>query len=592
MVRTLSVLLCLLGMWFNAAAQDTSWLVVTNGELEQLNIQEDEVFTFYSQAEKVQFLNGLSGELIEKGFITATWAINKIQNDTSFAQLIPGKKIFWATLDVSAANDFIIAGAGYRKKDFDGKVFSHQELVKVMRSMLAFAESNGYPFATVGLSDVYWFDTAVTAKLNFKKNLFIEFDSIRVIGNLNLNPNYLLQYTGIKPGEPFNQQLLNDLDNRLKAIPFATRSRASAIEFSGNRATILVYLDEKQSSTFDFLIGVLPNNEITGRLIITGDGRLQLNNIFNAGEQFDFHFTKLESTSKQLETSLTYPYLPGLPLGLEGSFSLYLKDSTFLERIASAGIIYQFVGNNYIKALARFYNSSVLTIDTAFLLSNFELPASLDLKERAYGLEWNYEKLDYRLNPRKGYAINMGATVGTKTIIQNTTINDLIDPLNPEFDFTSLYDSIDLKTISIKYQYQVSGYIPLLKNTTLLLRAKGAGLINDYILQNELYRIGGNALLRGFDEQSIIVSQFHIGTAELRYLLSQNAFAALFFDGAYVENGTGNGLTRDLPYGFGATVNFETKAGIFGLTYALGSQLQNPVEFKNTKIHFGYVNYF
>ena len=44
--------------------------------------------------------------------------------------------------------------------------------------------------------------------------------------------------------------------------------------------------------TFDFLIGVLPNNEITGRLIITGDGRLQLNNVFNAGELFNFHFTK------------------------------------------------------------------------------------------------------------------------------------------------------------------------------------------------------------------------------------------------------------------------------------------------------------
>lgn len=117
-----------------------------------------------------------------------------------------------------------------------------------------------------------------------------------------------------------------------------------------------MYLDEKQSSTFDFLIGVIPNEAITGRLIITGEGRLQLHNVFNAGELFNFHFSKLESTSKELQTSLVYPYLPKLPIGLEGSFSLYLKDSTFLERTTSAGVLFQMTGNNYFKALANFYN--------------------------------------------------------------------------------------------------------------------------------------------------------------------------------------------------------------------------------------------
>jgi len=593
LMRRLLFLFCfLIASQFVTLAQDTAWLLVSNAEIEKLGIQNDEVFTFYSNAERIQFLNGLSAALVEKGFLTATWLIESTNNDTTLAILIPGNKIYWAKLDVSTTDDFILSGAGYRKKDIDGKVFSHQAVLNMMRSMLTFAESNGYPFATVALTDVQWYDTTIAATLNFKKNLFIEFDTIRVIGNLNLNANYLVQYTGIKPGDAYNQQLLNDLAGRLKAIPFATRSRAPSVEFSGNRATVLVYLDEKQSSTFDFLIGVLPNNEITGRLIITGEGRLQLNNIFNAGELFNFHFSKLESTSKQLETALTYPYLPGLPFGLEGAFSLYLKDSTFLERIATTGVMYQFIGNNYVKALARFYNSAVLKVDTAFILNNLELPPSLNLNERAYGLEWNFEKLDYRYNPRKGYAINIGATIGTKIINQNATITSLTDPDNPEFDFSSLYDSIDTRTVSVKYQYQISSYFPLVKSATLLLRAKGAGLINDFILQNELYRIGGNGILRGFDEQSITASQYHVVTAEIRYLLSQNAFAALFFDGAYVENASANLLSRDLPYGFGAAVNFETKAGIFGLTYALGSQKNNPVEFKNTKIHFGYVNYF
>lgn len=576
----------------SVAAQDTSVLVVRLDPSATLDLSDKGVITFYNDLERTQYLNEIISAYIQKGYLTANWEIANYTNDTATAVITPGRKVFWAKLNVEDTDNAILAGAGYRKKDFDGKVFSHTALLGIMQKMLNYSESHGYPFATVELNEIEWMDSTISASLAFKKNIFIEFDRIRVIGNLNVSANYLLQYTGITPGNAYNQKLLNDLDARLKAIPFATRTRPPSIEFSGNRATVLLYLDEKQSSTFDFLIGVLPNNEITGRLLITGEGKLQLSNVFNAGEQFNFHFSKLESTSKQLETALTYPYLPGIPLGLQGAFSLYLKDSTFLERKATAGIVYQFIGNNYLKAFVNFYNSNVLKVDTAFIITNKALPASLDLSERAYGLTWNYEKLDYKFNPRKGFAFTISSTIGTKIISENSNISELTDPLNPEFDFASLYDNIDLRSPSVKYNYDIRYFIPLLPQTTLLLQSRGAGVINNYLLQNELYRIGGNALLRGFDEQSILASQYHLATAELRYLLSQNAFAGLFFDLAYTENAAGTALTRDLPYGFGATVNFETKAGIFGLTYALGSQQQNPVQFKNTKIHFGYVNYF
>ena len=90
----------------------------------------------------------------------------------------------------------------------------------------------------------------------------------------------------------------------------------------------------------------------------------------------------------------------------------------------------------------------MLAIDTGYILSNLQLPPSLDMVERAYGLEWNYEKLNYRFNPYKGYAFTIGATIGNKTIKENASIVELQDPLNPEYDFSTLYDSIDLKSFS------------------------------------------------------------------------------------------------------------------------------------------------
>jgi hemolysin activation/secretion protein len=99
-------------------------------------------------------------------------------------------------------------------------------------------------------------------------------------------------------------------------------------------------------------------------------------------------------------------------------------------------------------------------------------------------------------------------------------------------------------------------------------------------------------LLRGFNEQSVYASQYHIGTVEYHYLLGLNSYFYLFLDGAYVANESLSPATYDTPFGFGAGINFETRAGIFGVSYALGEQNNIPIEFRNAKIHFGYVNYF
>jgi hypothetical protein len=48
----------------------------------------------------------------------------------------------------------------------------------------------------------------------------------------------------------------------------------------------------------------------------------------------------------------------------------------------------------------------------------------------------------------------------------------------------------------------------------------------------------------------------------------------------------------DTPLGFGVGTSFETKAGIFALTYALGQQFDNPIELRAGKIHFGFTSLF
>ena len=112
------------------------------------------------------------------------------------------------------------------------------------------------------------------------------------------------------------------------------------------------------------------------------------------------------------------------------------------------------------------------------------------------------------------------------------------------------------------------------------------------LYKNELQFVGGINSLRGFDEGSIPVSLFSSLTFELRYLYEKYSNFFLFVDAAYYEQNSHTGFIKDNPLGFGVGTSFETKAGIFSVSYALGKQFDNPIQFSSAKVHFGFKNMF
>jgi outer membrane protein assembly factor BamA len=208
------------------------------------------------------------------------------------------------------------------------------------------------------------------------------------------------------------------------------------------------------------------------------------------------------------------------------------------------------------------------------------LPKQIDVNNTTYGIGLKAEKLDYKYNPTKGYEARIEGGAGTRQIIKNAKL--------PE----KIYENIKPTTLQINSTASVAYYVPLLKQATIKLAAKGAYRYTDQLFKNELFRIGGLRTLRGFDEESINASNYTIGTIEFRYLLEQNSYTYLFFDGGYYENNSIEGFQSDFPFGFGAGISFETKAGIFSLNYALGYQQRELAPLRSAKIHFGFVNFF
>ena len=83
-----------------------------------------------------------------------------------------------------------------------------------------------------------------------------------------------------------------------------------------------------------------------------------------------------------------------------------------------------------------------------------------------------------------------------------------------------------------------------------------------------------------------------VGIQKSKFLFEENSAFYVFADQSWYEKKGVSSFLTDTPLGFGAGVNFETKAGIFTFNYALGQQFENPLLVRNAKVSFGFRNIF
>jgi hemolysin activation/secretion protein len=168
----------------------------------------------------------------------------------------------------------------------------------------------------------------------------------------------------------------------------------------------------------------------------------------------------------------------------------------------------------------------------------------------------------------------------------------LKDAGNPEFDYNSLYDTFQLNSYQFRVKAVMAQYFKLTRVSTFKLGLNGGWFQSPDIFRNELFQIGGYKLLRGFDEESIYASSYAVGTSEYRYLLGQNSFLFAFIDFGWARSDSRNIKVNNTFLGTGIGMAFETKAGIFNISYAVGKRDDTKFNLRQAKIHLGYVNYF
>jgi outer membrane protein assembly factor BamA len=483
--------------------------------------------------------------------------------------------------------------AHWNDKAFSGPV-NFATLQDGQKKILDYLEENGHPFGKVYLDSITIQGEQVKAALVINKGPLYKIDSIRIFGNVKINYSYLQRYLGIANGSIYNKKLLHGISAKLRELTYLQEEKPSDLSLLGTGSVLNLYLKEKNSNQINALIGFLPNsNQASGgkKLLITVDANILLRNALGSGETIGLVWQQLQKSSPRLNFVYEQPYIFHSPFGIAFSLDMYKRDSTFLNLNMNLGTTYRISTNKTGSVFLQRRQTIVNGVNTAQVLQTRQLPKDADVSSLNLGVSYIFNNTNYRFNPRKGNELSFTTTAGTKKLKKNAAILELKDPSDPGFKFEQLYDTVKLKVYQFRITAAAAHYIPLGRQSTFKLGLNTGLYQSASYYRNELFRIGGYRLLRGFDEESQFVSQYAIGTAEYRYLIGVNSAFFGFVDGGYGKH-LQETQSSHTYLSTGVGLSFETKAGIINLAWALGRRDDVEWNLRQSKLHLGFASFF
>lgn len=513
----------------------------------------------------INYLRQLQLRGIEKGYLLCSVDSFRVIENNFMVHFNLGEQLDRIHLEMSKEDLRFLARSGtkIKEKQLAHTPFSPRELSQLVEQLLETGTNNGHPFTKISLDSVRYSDGTAFGRIDLFKGQLFKWQEIHVKGDSSLSAKTVGALIRIKPGELYSENELRMVSERIKQTGYLQEIKRAEVLFTPQGAELFLFLKSVPISSMNGVVGLQPN-PVTERISVTGDIHLKLFNVLKRGEQLQLNWRSVQAGVQALNATVNYPFLFKSPFGIDLSFQLYKRDSTFLETRSKFGIQYLLKKGGLLKAFYNNFNSSLLNQIQANNLKTF--------RSNAYGMSFSKRELDYLPNPTSGYHIHIEGVVGTRS--------------------SGIKDSLGIQRSStFRGLMQFTYFQPFAKRHVLKFSTTSETYFTDLIYRNELYRFGGLTTLRGFNEEEFFASTYSIIGLEYRFLVDKNSHAFLFFDQGLFEDVSG-GYSNDQPFGFGAGFSFGTNLGIFSISYALGKQQNNPILLSNGKIHFGYIAYF
>ncbi|QSE98334.1 ShlB/FhaC/HecB family hemolysin secretion/activation protein [Fulvivirga lutea] len=500
-------------------------------------------------------------DLYSKGFLEAAF---NIHHSDSIYQVnwVVGRQYQWAQLGPGNVPEYMLSKIGYRSKLYSNQPFNLQQLSKLFKGIIKESENNGRPFASIKLDSLSIEDGTFKATLHYNSGPQILFDQLMIIGTDKVKKKWLSSYLNIRPNQPFDQKLVDKIPNNIEHLNFVSLVSAPSVEFKNSKAEVIIELEENKSNSIDGIIGFLPNEQEDGKLLVTGQVYLGLNNLFNSGKSLNMEWQSLKPRTQLLDLQYRHPNLFRSNFDFQGNFYLFKEDSIFLNRSSQLSFIY----SNYNSELGVFYRNNSSTT----LATNTELQNINDLKVNYYGLNYSYGINSSFNTSKTGIFFYGEGAIGNK--------------------------EIEREEISTSTQYLLKGHIKgqwKISKTFSIYNGMMAGqLVNDDLLRNDLFRLGGLKSIRGFNENFFFAEKYFINKTELRLYYQANSYLFLFYDQGFLDYDLPGERFNDNPLGIGAGIALKLSSGLLNLAYGLGKSNDQDFDTRLSKFHFGYIARF
>lgn len=432
-----------------------------------------------------------------------------------------------------------------------------QQVPQFLNRLVRSYESEGKSFSRVQLLDLEIRKTeGLVAKLHVEVSKERTIDKIVLSGYESFPKSFLKHYLNLDTSTPFTTQKITELSNGLLTLPFVSEQKPAEVLFTKDSTYLYLYLKKEKANRFDGLVG-FTSDDLDNRLLFNGYLDLELNNIFNGGEQIRLNWRSNGNDRQVFNLNFEFPFIFNSALSPSFNLDIYKQDSTFLNTALQLRVEYLITNRNKIAA---FLNSK----SSDNLLDQPQIDIQ-DLNATFYGVGYAYAIPNNNpLFPYK-FRISSQAAFGRRTAEQTQT------------------DQSELKA-QANYLWSFN------KRNHLFIQNETALLNSESFFTNELYRIGGVNSIRGFNEESIFASMYSVVNLEYRYTPNNTSYLYTISDAAFVRNGRDD-LDQNI-FSLGLGYAFRTNFGLLNLSYAIGKFDRQNFDFNNSRFHLKIVSNF
>ena len=427
------------------------------------------------------------------------------------------------------------------------------QLEEILNDISTFQELKGNAFSEIKLKKLRIYNKTLYAEIDLTTSKKRKIDKIILKGYDNFPESFIKNYLNINSKTTFNKKKLMEISKLSKGLEFVSETKPPETLFKKDSTFIYIYLKKIQGSSFDGLVNF--NSQENGKLQFNGYLDLKLKNILNKGEQLNLLWNSFGNEKQEFSISVKTPYIYNSKLSPEFAFSIYKQDSTFLNTKLNTSLKYQIRNNSNLFVS---FNSEKSENSTKTISNNI---SSYENYFLGFGYEYKILKNDIFKNDM--FFININPSFGKRKTTNNT------------------FKQIKIAT-TLAY------LLDLDRNNSIYFRNKTALLNSTNYFDNELFRIGGNKSIRGFNEQSIFVKNYLLQNIEFRYQTSKSSYMYTITDLALIT--TTN--SKEKLYSFGLGYLFNSNNSQINISTAVGTNTKNPLDFKNTQFFVNWVNFF